>query len=343
MKKPSLFIIALFTIGGFWSCSNEDNYDVPEPKEKDSQAVTFKIIGFESEVVPFKKSLKAGESNAVDGLRYYIWSQEDYSMVTGNPLEDPMGNTVKPNQDGTFSFTETLPVGKYYMSIIAASNIENIGIHQEVVEMPGWGLFHYPNSGISSSKLDSDIFGKTFEIEVGGEGTNSIENIVLPRIVGKVEVIIKDAKLAPAGVKNIQLYHHPEITANWSSMNYLPTAWMFKGEKTLLDQGIGGQEFVFPTISRNEMLQADEIKYSLYMFPTSNIWNYEEIDEPGEYEGTLSSLRIKIDGVSSKVITKNLKVYRNKVTRYSGNIFSDDPSFNVQVGEEWGDIIDEEF
>ena len=196
MKKNIYLLLALLLF--LASCGEEMEYSLDDYNtKKKTQVVTIQIQGIDKTVNNLRSTTSEPSSLADAGIRHLHYIVEgaftDYKKVV-----------YFKGDEVPATITDTLPEGIYIVSIIAATNDKGAAsdhipyqyITEEGTNMP------MNNILIQGSLPTAEIFYKQFDLEVNT--STAIDQIVLKRIVTKINIVPTDLENIPEDLSWIQ-------------------------------------------------------------------------------------------------------------------------------------------
>ena len=338
--KQLLTIVTLLCCTFLFSCSNSEYNDINggEVNNTVKQAVSFSISNLD-----FQEAITRSASNAVgipikdanlDFLGYYV-----YKKTSDLPYSDtttPFYHSKKyydltdfpgTNRLDIRNFSEikdTLPNGKYIISFFAYAKKQSYIGH--TMENP------FTSTSINLVEaFDRDVFFTSFEFTVGN--TPIKQEIVLPHVIAKLDILIKDAASIPTNIKNVK----------FSLRNDVSTILLFNDLTTRREIGptpgdLQNYFWNFKTIDRNIVLAMNDNNYlELYMLPFSNVTN-KKADLAVSFEYTDNTISDPI------IIKKDLQLYSNKKVVLSGNLFTSSTTLeDIKVDTNWAEVTEASF
>ena len=350
-------VILLTLWVGLASCAKDPEISNNE-KEGNLIPVSFNV-GFSKEVTDFRStsisgqiSSRAGGDITITKLYYLV-----YDAVTGE--------IYKSLEKSNFSekLSDELPEGEYYVIFIGSMYDEEwpnelIGMEKDnrlissVFPSPDegkmlpdnawlywegqWGAHTVPFFCIRNKfKKGGDLFYAKYNLIVE-EGATIEEEIVLNRIVGKVEVVIEDA--IPENIESISF-----------SGNDIPSSFLYNTTGEIVTVG-----------DWDNKVQIESSKVGTTGYTISFI-SFENCDANQTYYPFSLTLTVRktlpegvIDKGQSIIAEKTISgvnVIKNKTVIYRGNLFDgmtepsreSETSFNLLVNNEWDSTIELDF
>ena len=315
------------------SCSEAEKGD--SIIEKELVPVSFNV-GFSKEVVDFRSTTARNTEGAIcSWLSYYVFDKETGELYKHKGLSVNNGIASDELPEGEYIFM-------FFMGDVGVShggNISNLSIKASYY---GW------HSEWSSEDNMTDVFSCRLDYEVK-KGNENDSQIVLERMVGKVEVVLEDA--IPDNVSQIVIatshgLHDRKYNANsdhyylsgseWSDLSRL----IFHISET--DKSSSGFTMSFLGF---ENVDVDQ-EYTPFMIIVE-AFRERTSDEVGLVNFDERNLLVVQKTIS------NVNIEKNKTVIYTGKLFDSlipiDPnekissSFSVSVNDEWGDVINETF
>lgn len=330
MKKLFRFL-PFVTLALLMSCQSEDEIAVSKEDGANTnlREITINVKGFQEDVTK-----ATGPENPQNEYLYYTLLLK----VPTEALPVMVHERYIPVKDNNYNLnvTENLPDGNY---IVGIAYVRGDDTHTNVLDYvydvrPDSYISEYHLTG---NRLQADRFAGKYEFSVTKDSPTTIDaEITLSRIVGKVEVVIKDAKKMPSSLNSI----------NTHVSGFLPIGFIISQNKTgtayvRTDDFIGIPSAVNvtdKTATREEVTTSDEYTFSFYIYENTDIYNPLNESLP-----TTDIYILKSDG-SKLLIKKDIKIERNKTVRLSGNLFDtvqNNP--NIVVNNVWGETIEENF
>lgn len=134
----------------------------------------------------------------VSHIVYLAYPQGVYTPVS------TFRQSVNENPVSFGTIRDSLPAGNYTLVIVAS---------HDSLQVSNAGIFYIPRAGMNGIENFGDIFAKRIYTTVTAGGLNQIEDITLPRAIGKLEVNILDGEALEAS--------NHEITVTARSSNYM--------------------------------------------------------------------------------------------------------------------------
>lgn len=326
MKKTLTFLSLVVLL--FSSCSSDDSpLLAPEVINPTLQEVTFKIKGFD---VGYEEMtlVRSVDLPKIEELYYYVFSQSDNKLVKRKHLSGE--NVLDELQD-------TLPLGKYYISILASESLPKTGDPFYKDEYYDTFMDSGYDEAFIISPFGVNSFYKTFSFTVGVEPV--VKSLILNRVNGRCDIIIEDAALIPEEIESITF----EIKGLGGQMFYLKK--MIKESVTFHPNG--ATAFRVLTVSREQIL-ASSLKNPLSFYALGyTAFGAKETDGLPIYMFVKYKDGQGVNGDDARIryLTHNLKIYRNKITRLSGKLFdTETSSYNLMTEYAWlGDISEQVF
>jgi len=323
MKKFLFVLLLLATVLYLSSCSSDDpDYlELPGTGGNSYQIITYNV----DNISDWTSSLKATPigSSGVKSLLYLVYNSngvlvkqkiwrkgQNISLINdtlaqGNYSVVFYGSTVD-DEDANID-----PVSKYFLNKLNTDTT----------------YFFLKNS------INTDMFYSKSSLVVGKADMS--QSITMPRIVGKVEVLISDASTVPTDVKSIQLALAPDH----------PTVFGLYGEQTLFTVGETESEYFMPVtelMTRAQFLTATSGNKALSFMALANTATYNK-------KGVKPNLCFIVEKTSGKkqvaYIKEGLEVTRNLTLRLQGNLFDKlDSSVgygDINIEDQWGGTITE--
>lgn len=290
--KNLLCLLLLFFA---FACSNGNEPEIEKPEELYN--VNFNISIFSQEITDLKSTKS---SKIIKDIDYIVFNE------SGKFLNQKHYDSLEANFG---VINDKLPAGQYYCAIIG----HNTDLSRIFVE--NYNFFN--DACISVSNANNDVFLDTLSFKVTDNNQNI--SLKLPRIVGKVQLVIKDA--LPDNIAKIKV-----------TLVDIPWNYYF-GNKSMYNRNDVHKEF---NISSNEIGQKDfTVDYLIF----------------GKDEGEKYTMVVKCYDVDSNLLVEkeisNFDVFRNKCTRLSGNLFdalnNTQTDFTIEVDTVWSEIIDYTF
>lgn len=313
------------------SCQSEDETPVSakDDAKENLREITINVKGFQEDVT---------KSTGTENPQYeYLY----YTLLLKVPTEAlpvMVHERYIPVKDNNYNLnvTENLPDGDYIVGIGCVRGdrtyTDTVDIVYEVRSDS-----YIPEYILRGNRLQADRFAGKYEFSVTKDSPTSIDaEITLSRIVGKVEVVIKDAKKMPISLDSINTHVSGFLPVGFLiSQNKTSTAYMHTDDFIGTPYAVNTTD---KTAKREEIIASDEYTFSFYMYENTDVYN--PLNEPIR---TTDIYILKSDG-SKILIKKDLKVERNKTVRLSGNLFDtvhNNP--NIVVDDAWGETIEYNF
>lgn len=319
MKKLLFALQAVVLTFAVLACSSE-HVDIDETPivEKGYHVVTYDLEG-----LPTNLRATSLESSGVKSLLYLlynsngvlvkqkIWSKgQDLSMIN-DTLPQGNYNVIFYGSSSDDADANVDPVSKYFLEHLETDTT----------------FFFLKNS------INTDMFYNKSGLEVGKSDVT--QQIVMSRIVGKVNILISDAATVPTDVKNIQVAIAP----------YHPTVFGLQNEQTIYTEGDTEDTYFMPVtdlMTRAQFLTATAANTPLSFLMLANTELYNQ-------KGQYPSLYFIIERTNGKVqyvyIKEELVVYRNQILQLYGNLFDKFESSidlgGINIEDQWGATITE--
>lgn len=318
MKQLLSVLLSCMIMYTLSSCSDSsDDFPIEKPETASLQSITFEIGGF-SESFGDEGRATPEEAN-IGNLYYFVFKKSDGSLVSSKYLDDPETFTV---------LKDSLQQGDYYVSVFASEAVpEPLYYHIDT-----YGDNAYDRASFFS-RFGLDIFNNTIELSVGANPV--YQRISLKRLVGKCEIIIDDIQNMPDDVEKF----------TFDFKNSYPAYYYLKSGNIFEYRPVAILEAYTPLISitrEQALLNSIYNPHSFFMLPFS--------DNPlGENLNRELYMWISYkDGSEKKtsgpiLVKKDFKLYRNKITRLSGKLFSDQFKSQIVIDDKWEQTIEDNF
>lgn len=326
MKKV-LFIFSIISLGLLSSCSKDDNNAFTETLPSDTQKVLLSIANLNEINNNLTKATSAEES-AVKKVIYSVYKTG--AGITAGNEEFVLIDSVSVNSTPISNISLDLQPGTYMIAVFASGRTNaKIGIIEE------GGKKTLKNSYIGIGMTSPTEFYGTVNVEVVKDPINA--TVTLQRIVGKVEIVIKDLNTVAAGITSVT----PIMKTFTTSNNWLDIAPM-NMRMTSINASIFDLANTNPSPFDQLKLNRDMFSAHnennpivFYCLQTATNFSAENFKYTTPY--LYLHLNPTNDNPSNKIlITPKLLVYPNKITRYTGSIVGENSQgFDLSVVDEW--------
>jgi hypothetical protein len=345
MKK--LFICCMASVALLSACKKEAKVTQNPVEAKVKHAVNLNVSGFKQSVENFKSAVtsrKMMSANSMQasptGMYFFYAAYNESGVEVSRRMAGPGGDLLKPsvypygNMDDaayTFTtgnpgnFTDSLTAGNYTVVFVAAETeialnwrLNNDEIHVQPLSN---AYFMYTRP-LDSWSRSSNTYFKKIPITVG-QSNNEVD-VVMNRIVGRVEINIEDAIPANASYFTF-LFDNEQDQFNFNT----ETSGGLTNDVYLHDE----DHITFPFSSpiTPQQIGQNNYKFNKYIINTST---------------PVSVIINCYDATNNIIATKtiaNVQVYKNKRTLLTGKLFTPnipESAFSVTVDEEWNTETD---
>lgn len=311
MKTKLLYLFFLFLGLAFSSCRSDDSDLSVETKSHEYQVITYDFPEFSSSL----KSVIAG------GLSNYNITYAVYQR--GGAKDCHFVKEKNFDKGEVMSISDTLAVGKYYVSIIASS-ANSLREHSQFLHLNN---YMETTAVIHLTGFKGDLLYETFELEVGSIPIQRM--VVLERIVSKIEIVIEDVAKMPDNFLALSIK---------SPNGIIPNDFLLKGKQTHWTS----QRMILIDIPREEVLKVnDNNPLWFYIFPTKGS------DKALNFDLAISAVFGDtfdyIVGTNEKVIKRNIEIDANQTLRLRGKFFDYSINGLLSANSKWGTTIEEGF
>lgn len=326
LLKLSFLFFSLSLI--FASCSESSDMDEDLSGNTNTNEelvpVSFSLSNFKvDDITPF--GLRSGGSinSDVKEIIYLVYKDTEdpntdvlvkHKRITGDDMQEII--------------QDTLPKGNYHFCFLASSAYSNDAEFERVAatdmrlyKTAYISTLFYQNSPFNTSAFsNTECFYQNIDMSV--ESENAVQPVELRRFTSRIELKINDSHLIPSDIARIGIYHRHGFS---NSTFYLRESKI--GGALSLTKSVYAN-FGTDLTSPSEYQNLNTTPLVIDLFPiTSN----HPIDNPNA-----GFFILGFDDANNIIISKklNIPLERNKITKISGDLYSD-LGFTVSTNDEW--------
>ncbi len=328
--KKIFFIFSIISLGMLSSCSKDDTNVLTEtPSLINKQKVVLNITNI-NDANNYTRSTTEADPT-IKKVIYAVYKTGD-GITSGNE-ELVLKDNVEVGSTPVSAISLDLQPGKYLIAVFASGRT-----NAEMKTYEETGKTILKNSYLNTSDLTSptEFYGTT-NIEVVSQSVNA--NVTLQRLVGKVEIVIKDLNSLPTSITSATpVMKTYTISSNWADIapsNMRMTnidASIFRLSD--LDQP---NPFDQLTLSRS-LFSAHNENNPIVFYCMQTATNFSA--ENFRYSTPFLYIHLNPQNGNPSntiLITPQLKVYPNKITRFTGTIVGqNNQGFTMSVVDQWG-------
>ena len=313
----------------FTSCSSDNdniNSDLDNATKETKQTVSLKIKTLSS-----LNTRSTTEDVQINKIIYAIYKSTD-STVAGNESLALADSLIVENNNLP-NITFDLEKGKYIVVVFASSR-RSADLYSASNDILGRSYVV-----INDTSSPNEFLGKT-AIEVGDQSIE--ESVQLERAVGKVEIVISDLDKLPSSIQSISVRIETlsQIYQVWTTS--APWLLGFTDEKyAIYDR----KDINVPLLTRDQFSNHGvDNPICFYSLQTGNSDDSSANTTSGGdlylYLNKTNEKPVDAATVNDKVlVSKSVKIYPNKISRFTGRITGNEYGFSLSVKQDWDDDV----
>lgn len=282
----------------------------------------------------------------INKLIYAVFKEEDRDIPNAvvQPKDDPEGYALFQYYDSVSVINNTLPEinldlneGNYHIAILATARMGNAS--EMVINMTEGAILGDALFAVNGT-TSSNEFKATVPVTVGN--THIDVNAHLTRAVGKVEIVINDLDKLPSSVQSIsaRIETYIGLSKYWSPVK--PYSIGLTKDK-YARYGVG--DIDVPLLTKSQFAgHGKDNPITFYSLETGNSGvTLPMVSSGGDLYLYLNDTTTKPSGnVGSNkkvLVSKNVKIYPNKISRFTGTVTGNEYGFSLSFNHEWDNDV----